>query len=150
MQYSVYNRISKREKVWQLIWFFDCTFSLITILTTIQGNKISSDFETLPPMGLQKCCSWILHLPNWYAMAHRTWIPGNSSFRYILFHVKKDSKQCCDTSMPESIHTKDESKHGSSFACIFGVNWPVQSMWRNDKFRGIHDLLQQLILPIAI
>ena len=28
--------------------------------------------------------------------------------------------------MPESIHTKDESKRGSAFAFIFGVNWPVQ------------------------
>ena len=35
---------------------------------------------------------------------------------------KKDSKRCCDTAMPESIHTKDESKRGSAFAFIFGVN----------------------------
>ena len=43
----------------------------------------------------------------------------NLSFRYILFHEKKkDSKQCCDTTMPESIHTKDESKHGSAIAFI--------------------------------
>ena len=35
---------------------------------------------------------------------------------------EKDSKQCCDTTMPESIHTKDESKRGSAFAFIFGVN----------------------------
>ena len=43
-----------------------------------------------------------------------------------FFTWKKDSKLCCDTTMPESIHTKDESKHGSAFAFIFGVNWPVQ------------------------
>ena len=36
--------------------------------------------------------------------------------------VKKDSKRCCDTTTPESIHTKDESKRGSAFAFIFGVN----------------------------
>ena len=35
---------------------------------------------------------------------------------------KKDSKRCCDTTTPESIHTKDESKRGSAFAFIFGVN----------------------------
>ena len=35
---------------------------------------------------------------------------------------KKDSKRCCDTPTPESIHTKDESKRGSAFAFIFGVN----------------------------
>ena len=39
---------------------------------------------------------------------------------------KKDSKRCCDTTTPESIHTKDESKRGSAFAFMFGVNWPVQ------------------------
>ena len=41
----------------------------------------------------------------------------------VTFYFKeKDSKRCCDTTMPESIHTKDESKHGSTFAFIFGVN----------------------------
>ena len=35
----------------------------------------------------------------------------------VTFHfVKKDS------TTPESIHTKDESKRGSAFAFIFGVN----------------------------
>ena len=36
--------------------------------------------------------------------------------------MKKDSKRHCDTTTPESIHTKDESKRGSAFAFIFGVN----------------------------
>ena len=36
-----------------------------------------------------------------------------------------------------SIHTKDESKRGSAFAFIFGVNWLVQWMSCNDKFHGI-------------
>ena len=41
----------------------------------------------------------------------------------VTFHImKKDSKRCCDTTTPESIHTKDESKRGSAFAFIFGVN----------------------------
>ena len=35
---------------------------------------------------------------------------------------KKYSKRSSDTTKPESIHTKDESKHGSAFAFIFGVN----------------------------
>ena len=30
--------------------------------------------------------------------------------------------ECCDTTTPESIHTKDESKCNSAFAFIFGVN----------------------------
>ena len=45
-----------------------------------------------------------------------------------FYFMKKDSKRCCDTTTPESIHTKDESKRGSAFAFIFGVNWPVQWM----------------------
>ena len=39
-----------------------------------------------------------------------------------VFVMKKDSKRCHDTTTPESIHTKDESKRGSAFAFIFGVN----------------------------
>ena len=53
--------------------------------------------------------------------------------------MKKDSKQCCYTTTPESIHTKDESKRASAFAFIFGVNWPVQWMQRNYNFHGIHE-----------
>ena len=31
----------------------------------------------------------------------------------VTFHfMKKDSKQCCDTTTPESIHTKDDKFHG--------------------------------------
>ena len=39
-----------------------------------------------------------------------------------FYFMKKDSERCCDTTTPESIHTKDESKRGSAFAFIFGVN----------------------------
>ena len=38
------------------------------------------------------------------------------------FHETCHSKVCCDTTTPESIHTKDESKRDSAFAYIFGVN----------------------------
>ena len=65
----------------------------------------------------------------------------NSMKLVIPLHLnswKKDSKRCCDTTTAESIHTKDESKRGSAFAFIFGVNWPVQWTSRNDKFHGIH------------
>ena len=41
---------------------------------------------------------------------------------------KKDSKRCCHTTRPESIHTNYESKRGSALAFIFGVNWPMQWM----------------------
>ena len=39
-----------------------------------------------------------------------------------FYFMKKDSKRCCDTTTPESIHNKDESKCGSAFAFNFGVN----------------------------
>ena len=29
-----------------------------------------------------------------------------------FYFMEKDSKWCCDNTVPESIHTKDESKHG--------------------------------------
>ena len=40
----------------------------------------------------------------------------------IFCFNETDSKRCFDTTTPESIHTKDESKRGSAFAFIFGVN----------------------------
>ena len=49
--------------------------------------------------------------------------------RSVTFYsMKWDTKWCCDTTTPESIHTKDESKSNSAFAFIFGVNWPLQWM----------------------
>ena len=39
-----------------------------------------------------------------------------------FYFMKIDSKRCCDSTTPESIHTKDESKCGSAFAFILGVN----------------------------
>ena len=39
-----------------------------------------------------------------------------------FYFMKKDSKRCCDIATPQSIHTKDESKRGTAFAFIFGVN----------------------------
>ena len=53
----------------------------------------------------------------------------NSMKLVIPLHIicmKIDSKRCWDTTVPESIHTKDENKCGSVFAFIFGVNCPVQ------------------------
>ena len=40
----------------------------------------------------------------------------------FYFRKKTDSKRCCKTTTPESVHTKDESKCGSVFSFIFGVN----------------------------
>ena len=61
---------------------------------------------------------------------HADWqhVVMNSMKLVIPLHIisgKKDSKRCRDTTTlatPESIHTKDESKRGTAFAFIFGVN----------------------------
>ena len=52
----------------------------------------------------------------------------NETCHSVIFHfMKKDSKQCYDTTTPESVHTKDESKRGSAFAFIFDV--PPPQFW---------------------
>ena len=78
-------------------------------------------YVMLPAIGclsLMKC--WCLF--EIYHEFHETCHSVTSSI------MKKDSKRCCDTTTPELIHTKDESKRGSAFAFIFGVNWPLQWM----------------------
>ena len=70
---------------------------------------------------------------QWELDVHETLLPFFHEFHenchsFIFYFMKKDSRQCWDTTMHESIHTKDESKRGSAFAFIFGVNWPVQWM----------------------
>ena len=53
----------------------------------------------------------------------RVWHVFHEACHSVTFYImKKDSKRCCDTTTPESIQTKDESKRGSAFAFIFGVN----------------------------
>ena len=44
--------------------------------------------------------------------------------REILMFVclQKDAEQCFEDTTPESIHIKDESKRGTAFAFIFGMN----------------------------
>ena len=70
-------------------------------------------------LGAQQVSSfYINHLHEFHETCHSV----------TFYFMKKDYKRCCDTTMPESIHTKDESKRGSAFAFIFGVNWPEQWM----------------------
>ena len=52
------------------------------------------------------CTAWVGH--EFHETCHSV----------TFYFMKKDSKRCCDTTMPESIHTKDESKCGSAFAFI--------------------------------
>ena len=58
----------------------------------------------------------ILHVTFTFHELHET------CHSITFYFIKKDSKRCCDTTTPESIHTKDESKRVIAFAFIFGVN----------------------------
>ena len=61
----------------------------------------------------------------WLTILSTFYHPSMNSMKFVIpLHFiswKKDSKWCCDTTTPESIHTKDESKRGSAFAFIVGV-----------------------------
>ena len=66
-------------------------------------------------------------LKRMWRKAHKIYKTNNHEFHetchsITFYFMKKYAKPCCDTTMPESIHTKDESKRGSAFALIFGVN----------------------------
>ena len=39
-----------------------------------------------------------------------------------------------------------KAKSGSAFAFIFGMNWPVQLVSRNDNFHGMHDMHKYTVL----
>ena len=69
---------------------------------------------------MQILMSFPLIKVEWYH-----WFPSKTTGKKI---DKIIIKRCCDTTTQEPIHTKDESKRGSAFAFIFGVNWPVQWM----------------------
>ena len=87
-------------------------------VTRIHGSKTRLNIVSFK---LQTKETWSKYL-QWNHEFHET-------CHSITFHFMKiDSKRFCDTTTPESIHTKDESKRGSAFAFIFGVNWPVQWM----------------------
>ena len=60
-----------------------------------------------------------LHHFNFFFAFHEFYETCHSVKFYLM---NEDSKRCCDTTTPESIHTKDESKRDSAFAFIFGVN----------------------------
>ena len=74
---------------------------------------------------------------SWYSTTVYTWLTIMAHTKHefhetchsVTFYLmKKVSTRCCDTTTPESIHTKDESKRGFAFAFIYGVNWPLQWM----------------------
>ena len=75
-------------------------------------------FETIAPAFDQSLISDLI-----YFSVYSKGREFHETCHSVTFHfMKKDSKRCCDTTTPESIHTKDESKRGSVFAFIFGVN----------------------------
>ena len=97
------------NKIPVMIGFHQRAFVLQVNNYTIRCNKLKGGC-------MQKACyikltkKYIVH--EWHETCHS-----------VAFHfLKKDSKRCYNTTTPESIHTKDESKRGSAFAFIFCVN----------------------------
>ena len=99
--------------------------------------KISQDFKTRycwPALFEVNCERKISHgLPHVSNLCREIFLaqpafhcssglPNMNSMKLTCYFMKKESKRCCDTTMPESIHTKDESKRETVFAYIFGVN----------------------------
>ena len=72
---------------------------------------------------VNKSCSWCAVVcntdPQSLTTAHKFHETCHSIISYFM---KEESKRCCETTRQESIRTKDESKRGSAFAFIFGVN----------------------------
>ena len=100
--------------IWLLLGLYHSSFFLSNVLDSQMSwlNKKIKSFTFISDNWHYKCIT-------------------NSMKLVIPLHLiswKKDSNWCCDATTPESIHTKDESKRGSAFAFIFGVNWPVQWM----------------------
>ena len=98
-------------------------------VTTVSHTAWSKTFtKCLKCPGATNTCGW----DNVVTSHFRNSFNGNVIDAYSDFHetyhsvtfyfMKKDSKRCCDPTTPESIHNKDESKRGSAFAFIFGVN----------------------------
>ena len=89
----------------EALWFYSIVFHVLE--TNKYRNLASRNLGAL-----------FVRMTQCYA-SHEFHETCNSVTSYF---IKKDYKRCCDTATPESIHTKDESKRGSAFAFIFGVN----------------------------
>ena len=101
---------------------------------TKQGNLFCLCHEHYTPQQLDNLVSYVSFLSGtkFYlngVLRMCTLVPRDTHHEFhetchsiTFYSMKKDCKRCCDTTTPESIHTKDESKRGSAFAFIFGVN----------------------------
>ena len=80
---------------------------------TFAERVLCMNVEVWPQVSIENCIfkmaalkiKWISH-----ASFCHSWIPWKLSFRYNLFHEKKDSNRCSDTTTTESIHTQEESR----------------------------------------
>ena len=84
---------------------FSFVQSILLKLVTIKINQLSLCKHFMNSM--QTCNSVTFYFMK--KQIFLVWIPWNLSFCYIHLYW--------------SIHTKDESKRGTAFAFIFGVNW---------------------------
>ena len=138
---SVDIAISSSNENWETMGDNACLAILPVAMDILMNSFHSADDRFFPPNSLIWEIAQLDDLHDWMRWRNRFllfsrvafWIRNCHEFHetchsITFYFMKKDSKRCCETTTPESIHTKDESKRGSAFAFIFGVNWPVQWM----------------------
>ena len=110
--------IIQSQPSWQFAAGLSCVLLLGSLgcinLSVCQKGEISVIQANLPQFA--QICSLLQAGHEFHETCHSV----------TFYFMKKDSKRYCDTTMPKSIHNKDESKLGTAFAFIFGVNW----LWR--------------------
>ena len=92
---------------------------LISLITKMEQNNVEMQLEPQLAKLQTSCASHPLIFPFPPSASHEF---HETCHSVTFYFMNKDSKRCGDTTTPESIHTKDESKRGSAFAFIFGVN----------------------------
>ena len=118
---------------------------LSKIVNLGQNAEFTHKAHNLPPwiiytLSPQDSCCWYLEgtfynilLIVFRNINHFAYHEFHETCHFITFYFlkKKDSKRCCDTTMPESIHNKDESKRGcASLWCELTVAlWCHSIVW---------------------
>ena len=132
---TLYSRCSSPALSCQLLKFllFQRVFRLLGMVRRTQIIPTKASFSRLLMQKFlqlkNRIVFWHMILMNWHVGARKDSIVTEAYHEFqetchstTFYFMKKDSKRCCDTTMPESIHTKDESKCRTAFAFIFGVN----------------------------
>ena len=113
---------SKKERFFLFFFFKTCKYTWGTLLCSSPGYKRQAKFSTCPQVNCKHNISSDLRSRLRFAPYMLTHEFHETCHSVTFYCMEKDTKRCCDTTTPESIHTKDESKRETAFAFIFGVN----------------------------